>query len=115
MTDSPATIAEQRRDLLRMVVLNRAMEVPGDQPELFRAEVGLVVHGFMADYYAAALAEVAPELAERVAMELAEYLDDGALPEYAWDRAVELGHNPRQWVAEYEAAREKRAKQAAQG
>lgn len=113
MTESPSTIAEQRQDLLRQVILNRAMDVPSSQPELFRAEVGLVVHGFMADFYAAALAELDPERAEQVAAELAEYLDDGALPEYAWDRAVELGHNPRQWVAEFEAAREKRAKQAA--
>ncbi|MFD7416829.1 hypothetical protein [Kitasatospora purpeofusca] len=116
MTDSPSTVAEQRRDLLRQVVLNRAMDVPGSQSELFRAEVGLIVHGFMADYYAAALTEVAPERAAEIAVELAEYLDDGALPEYAWERAVELGHDPQRWFDEYEAARKKRAKQAtAQG
>jgi hypothetical protein len=113
MTDAPSTIAEQRKDLLRQVVFNRATDIPSSQPELFRAEVGLVVHGFMADFYAAALAEAAPERAEQVAAELAEYLDDGALPEYAWDRAVELGHNPQQWIDEYEAAHRKRAEKAA--
>jgi hypothetical protein len=113
MTGSPATIAEQRKDLLRQVVFNRAADIPGSQPELFRAEVGLVVHGFMADFYAAALAELDPTRAEQVAVELAEYLDDGALPEYAWDRAVQLGHNPQQWIDDFETTRRERTDQAA--
>jgi len=113
MYDAPTTIADQRRALLRQAVLSRAADVPSDQRELFRAEVGLVVHAFMADTYAAALAELDPVRAEQVAAELAEYLDDGALPEYAWDRAVQLGHNPQQWIDDFETARRERSAQAA--
>lgn len=112
MYDAPSTIADQRRTLLRQAVLSRAADVPSDQRELFRAEVGLVVHAFMADTYAAALAKLDPVHAEQVAEELASYLDDGALPEYAWDRAIALGHDPQQWVNEFEASRAKRAQQA---
>ncbi|WP_327069265.1 hypothetical protein [Kitasatospora sp. NBC_01302] len=104
MNDSPNTVAAQRADLLRQVVFNRAESVPADQRRWFSAEIGLTVHAFMADFYAAALAEVDPERAEQVARELAEYLEDGALPEYSWDRAVELGHDPRVWVAEWDKA-----------
>jgi hypothetical protein len=103
-TETPATVAAHRADLLRQVVFNRASHVPSDQRRLFAAEIGLTVHAFMADFYAAALAEVDPERAEQVAKELTEYLDDGALPEFAWDRAVELGHDPQAWVDEWDAA-----------
>lgn len=102
------TIAAQRKDLLRQVVFDRAGGVPEDQKLLFSAEVGLTVHAFMADTYAAVLAAIDPVKAEQVARELAEILDDGALPEYAWDRAVSLGHNPQAWVDEWDRIQAKR-------
>lgn len=96
MNIAPNTIAAQRADLLRHVVLDR----PGDaisNRDLFRAETGCLVHAYMADFYAAALAEIDPAKAEEVAQQLADDLDAGALPVYAWHRAAELGHDPQAW------------------
>lgn len=105
MAFSPTTIAAQRADLLRQVVSNRTNAVPSDDKRLFSAEVGLTVHAYMADVYAAALAELDPERAEEVARELAEDLDAGALPAYAWERAAELGHDPQAWRDHWLAGR----------
>lgn len=110
--DTPRTIAEQRKDLLRQVVFNRP-DGAYDNRELFAAEIGLTVHAYMADVYAEALAKLDPIRAEEVAQELADVLDDGALPEYAWDRAIELGHDPRVWAEEWQEALRRRAEKTA--
>jgi hypothetical protein len=106
---TPDTIAAQRESLLRQVVFDRPSTVSSDNRKLFSAEIGLTVHAFMADFYAAALAELDPVKADEVAKELAEYLDAGALPVYAWERAVQLGHDPKVWVAEWEVAQQQLA------
>lgn len=103
MTDTTPTVSTHRKDLLRQVVFNRAADIPSDQKRLFSAEIGLTAFAFMAEYYAAALADLDPQRAEQVAQELDEYLEDGALPEYAWDRAVKLGHDPQLWATEWDA------------
>ena len=108
-TTAPSTLAAQRADLLKQIVFNRADSVSPDDRRLFSAEIGLAVHAFMADFYAEALAEIDPVKAEEVAKELADYLDDGALPEYAWDRAVALGHDPKVWVQQWEVAQKRLA------
>lgn len=105
------TVDAQRRDLLRQVVFNRAGGVPGDQKLLFSAEIGLTLHAFMAEFYAAALQDIDPERAEQVAQTLAGYLDGGALPEYAWDRAEAWGHNPQEWADEWDQIMVKRREQ----
>jgi len=105
---APNTIAAQRADLLRNVVIDRASEVGTSERQLFQALIGLTVHAYMADVYAAALAEVAPERAEEVAQELADDLDAGALPSFAWSRAVELGHDPQDWIDDFLTSRAKR-------
>lgn len=104
---APNTIAAQRADLLRNVVLDRP-DVNSDR-DLYNANVGLLVHAYMADRYAEALAERFPELAEQIAQELADELDAGALPTYAWHRAVALGHDPQDWKDDYAQAQAKRA------
>lgn len=106
---APNTIAAQRADLLRNVVIDRASQVGTSERQLFNALVGLTVHAYMADVYAAALAEAAPELAEEVAQELADDLDAGALPSFAWSRAVELGHDPQDWIDDFLTSRAKQA------
>jgi hypothetical protein len=40
-----------------------------------------------------------------VAQELADDLDAGALPSFAWERAVELGHDPQAWIDDFLAQR----------
>lgn len=110
---TPATAAAQRKDLLRQVVFNRAANVPGDQRDLFNAEVRSAIHAFTAALYAEALVRVDPELADRVAANVARYLDGGALPVYAWVRAQGLGCDPQAWVDEFEAAQERTAGPAA--
>jgi hypothetical protein len=112
MTIAPSTLAAQRAGLLKQIVFNRADSVSPDDRRLFSAEIGLAVHAFMADFYAEALAAIDPERAEAVAKELADYLDDGALPEYAWDRAVALGYDPQVWVEQWEVAQKKLVKRA---
>lgn len=107
-TIAHSTIAEQRKDLLRQVVFNRAAGVPADQKLLFSAECGLTVTAFSAEFFAAALFDVDPAKAEEVAQELVDYLSAGPLPAFAWARAVELGHNPQEWVDEWERIQAKR-------
>jgi hypothetical protein len=106
---APTTIADQRATLLRHVVLDRPSNIDTDDRDLFQAHTGLLVHAYMADRYAAALAELDPELAAEIAQELADELDAGALPTYAWHRAVELGHNPQDWKDDHAQALAKRA------
>jgi hypothetical protein len=108
MPETSSTIAAQRKDLLRQVVFNRAGGIPEDQKLLFSAECGLTVHAFMAEFYAAALQEIDPVKADKVAEQLASYLDDGALPEYAWDRAEALGYDPQEWADEWDRIQAKR-------
>lgn len=106
---APNTIAGQRANLLRHVVIDRPADTSTEERDLFQAHTGLLVHAYMADRYAAALHEFDPELAAEIAQELADELDAGALPTYAWRRAVELGHNPQDWKDDYTQAQAKRA------
>ena len=108
---APTTIAAQRADLLRNVVIDRASHAGDGNRELFQALIGLTVHAYMADVYAA-LAEVNPAYAEEIAQELADDLDAGALPSYAWQRAVEVGHDPQDWIDDYLTTRAKQAAKA---
>ncbi len=110
---APNTIATQREDLLRQIVIDRPSQAGTNERQLFQALIGLTVHAYMADTYAAALTELDPARAEEIAQELADDLDAGALPTYAWHRAVELGHDPQDWISDFHQARTKQAAKAA--
>jgi hypothetical protein len=87
----------------------------GSNPEEFLAHVSASVHAWMAYRFLEALHTADPRLAASIAAEVAGQLDSGEIGEFAWDAAVEAGHDPQKWHDDYKAhLRDRAAKKDAE-
>jgi len=71
---------------------------PSDDPGALAAYALSGVHAWSAHRFLTALMKADPDLAADTAADLAEQLDSGEIGEWAWDAAVEAGHDPQQWA-----------------
>lgn len=67
------------------------------------------VHAWAAFRFLQALKRTDPDLAADIVAELGAELDSGEIGEWAWDAAVEAGHDPQKWADERDQHRAERS------
>ncbi|WP_372412028.1 hypothetical protein [Streptomyces luteireticuli] len=102
-----STVPEKTEELLRQTLnaTNGLFNAPSDDPGAVAAYALSGVHAWAAYRFLKALVKADPDLAADTAADLAEQLDSGEIGEWAWDAAVEAGHDPQQWADDRDQAR----------
>jgi hypothetical protein len=100
-TDIRQTGADLLKHTLRS--LTKSHDTPIEDRDRYHAHILGAVNGWTAYRFLAALYKADPRLAQHTVNELAGELDSGEIGEWAWDTAVEAGHDPQVWADEYQA------------
>ncbi|GAA0897961.1 MULTISPECIES: hypothetical protein [Streptomyces violaceusniger group] len=102
-----STVPEMTEELLRQTLnaTNGLFSAPSDDPGAVAAYALSGVHAWAAYRFLKALIKSDPDLAADTVADLAEQLDSGEIGEWAWDAAVEAGHDPQKWADDRAQAR----------
>jgi len=94
------TVPEMSEELLRqtLTATEGLFNAPSNDPGALAAYALSGVHAWSAYRFLKALMKADPDLAADTAADLAEQLDSGEIGEWAWEAAVEAGHDPQQWA-----------------
>jgi len=115
--EAPTDVREVGTELLKQTIHSQAdmYGKSGSNPEEFYAHLSASVNAWMAYRFLDALHTADPRLAASTAAEVAGQLDSGEIGEFAWDAAVEAGHDPQKWHDDYKAhLKDRAAKKAAE-
>lgn len=111
--EAPSTVGDATEELLRQTLRSTRHMIDADRAdELFAAHATAGVMAWAAYRYLKALRTADPHLAAAVVADTAEQLDDGAIGEWAWEAAVDAGHDPQEWQNAPEAQAAKAAEKA---
>jgi hypothetical protein len=96
------TVPDMTEDLLRQTLnaTTGVFNAPSGDPGAIAAYALAGVHAWAAFRFLQALKRTDPDLAADIVAELGDELDSGEIGEWAWDAAVEAGHDPQKWAEE---------------
>lgn len=114
----PGAVAEMAKGMLHRTLQSTAEMFDADtETEKGRAAFIAWVHSgsyaWTSYRLLEALKKADPDLAETTVRELNEQLESGEIGEWAWDAAVQAGHDPQKWRDDYEAHLKQRAEKDA--
>lgn len=109
------TVDNMSKDLLEQVVYSTSdlFDAPSNDPGAVAAHAVAGTHAWIGYRLLQELRCSDPKLAAKVVAELGEQLESGEVGEWAWDTAVEDGHDPDQWVKDYKERKARRAEREA--